>query len=189
MSADLADHLAEALAPYGAPTDDDIAAADTTLAHPYVPTDLGAAEWVARKARRADDTIRALQTQRDAIVLQADSWLAQERTRHDQTIAWATGVLEVWLRTEIAADDSSKPRRSRNFSSGVTVKVTAGRESLVVDDEDTLIEWALDNEPQLVKYVPKLADIKAALTGDGLAVPGVSLVRGADSFKLTVGGA
>ena len=191
MSANLADHLLDTLQPYGAPSDDDIAAlaADVTLVRSYVPSDLASADWVGRKAKRAVDAIAALQAQRDAIVGQADTWLAQERTRHDQTVQWATGVLEIYLRIEIAADDSKKPRKSRELPSGVTVKLTSGRQSLVVDDEDTLIAWALDNEPQLVKYSPKLADIKAALTADGLAVPGVSLVRGEDGFKLTVGGA
>ena len=186
MSADLADHLAAVLAPEDAPQDDEIAGDNVG---PFVPTDLGAADWVARKATRATATIRDLQTQRDAIVNQADDWLAHERARHDRTVAWAAGVLEVWLRNEIAGDDSSKPRKSRTLPSGVTVKVTAGRESLVVDDEALLIGWALNEEPHLVKYSPKLAEIRAALTGDGLAVPGVSLVRGPDGFKLTVGGA
>ena len=172
----LDDHLIEQLAP------------EYDLAPAWVPDDIDKADWLARKAKRAQESIAELAEQRERLIARTEAWFAEERARHDQTLAWASGLLEVWLRSEIAADDSKRPRKSRSLPCGVTVKVTGGGESLTVEDEPALVEWLKAESPDAVEFVAKYskADVKRLLTKDGLKVPGVSLVRGEDGFKVEV---
>ena len=154
----------------------------------WTPDSIDKANWLARKVKRAQQSIADLAEQRDLEIARTEAWFVEERARHDQTVAWASGLLEVWLRTEIAADDSKRPRKSRSLPCGVTVKVTTGGESLTVDDEPALVEWLKAESPEVVEFVAKYskADVKRLLTKDGLKVPGVSLVRGEDGFKVEV---
>ena len=179
MLTDLDDELIEQLAPHDAPDDDTIQAWDTDLdgateaehVLAWRPTDVGAADWVARKAVRAKDAVASLQAQRDRIVQQADAWLAHERARHDRTQAWAEQMLAVWLTAEIEQDDSKKPKKSRSLPAGVTVKQTAGRGSLEVADPDLMAEWLKTHRPDLVeeqiRFVWSKADAKKLADADG----------------------
>lgn len=196
----LDDALIDALTPVDAPSDDDIERAqhtptdDTDEASQdrvqwWTPTDADAADWVARKAQKAHRQVVRLQEQRDRLVAQADAWLERERARHDRTIEWAEAMLRLWLDTEIDSDDSKKPRKSRDLPCGVTVKRTPGGKSLVVEDEDALIQWLDDNYPECLNHTPRKGDVKKLLAGDGLAVPGVTLEQSPDGFKLDLGGA
>lgn len=194
---DLEDDLIDALAPPDAPSDEDIANyhdavanEDETLATVTRPlfrvTDLASADWAGRKIVQAQARIDEAKAYRVKVLAKLDAQVAREEARARPVIEFMEAMLTDWLRREIDADP--KGAKSRSLPSGVTVKRVAGRESLVVEDEEALIGWALANEPQLLKYTPKVADIKAAVKIDGLAVPGVALTRGEDSFKLTVGG-
>ena len=172
-SPDLTDELVGVLAPEGAPSDAELSAATDPAAgeHPWRPTDLASADWVGRKAAKAHEAIVELQEQRDRIVAQADAWLDRERRRHDRTLEWAETVLRNWLDAEIAADDSKKPRKSRELPSGVTVKRISGRPSLAVDDEAALVDWLKDHRPDLVeaqvKWVWSKTDVRKLAGDDG----------------------
>ena len=95
----------------------------------------------------------------------------RERRRHDRTLEWAETVLRNWLDAEIAADDSKKPRKSRELPSGVTVKRISGRPSLAVDDEAALVDWLKDHRPDLVeaqvKWVWSKTDVRKLAGDDG----------------------
>jgi hypothetical protein len=178
----LEDELVDLLAPEGVTHDG-----------AWEPDDAAAADWVARKGQRAAAALADLQAQRDAIVARTDAWLERERSRHDRTIAWAEDLLGRWLAREIAADDSKKPRKSRNLPSGVTVKRTAGRPRLVVEDHDALVEWLTSNEDTsgLVEPVWEFDAnrVKALVLEDGVALKGAHVETGDDSYKVVFGGA
>jgi len=199
---DLDADLVDLLAPEGAPTEEAVDYYDGSdewrQQAPWEPDDATAADWVARRAKRAQVQVDSLVEQRDRLVAQADAWLDRERRRHDRTLKWAEDVLGRWLAREIAADTSKKPRKSRDLPSGVRVKQTGGRPKVVLTDLEAFVAWAAENEEGLLRRpdpepnkqaLAKLAERDGDLvTPDGLVVPGVVSERSPDSYSLDLGG-
>lgn len=176
--------------------------ADENPDSPWVPDDVGAADWTARKLLAAQAALTAAKEQRDREVAKWDAWLADEQTRHQRTVEWAERVLSVWLTTEIAADTSSKPRKSRKLPCGVTVKQVPGKPSLKVADRTAFVDWLKDNAPDVAtselvwkwdankvkdRFEPRPADDlgRAELVdGNGEPVPGVYLEYSSDRVKV-----
>jgi len=157
---DLDAELTDALAPDGAPSDVDIAnylrAADIDAGHeqtakpPFRVTDLASADWAGRKIRAAQARIDEAKDYRAKVLAQLDAHVEREEARDLPTIQYMESLLGDWLRDEIAADDSKKPKVSRDLPCGVKVKRTGGTASLEVDDADALVDWLKDHRPGLV---------------------------------------
>lgn len=202
FSHDLDEHLETVLAPEGAPSDQDIIEAAEGVPwadEPWRPEDESAADWVARKALRAAQTLAAKQAQRDRLVAQADAWLASERKRLDSTIAWAEGLLADWLAGEIDADPKGK--KSRELPCGVVVKRTAGRTTTEIVDLEAFKDWAEGNghvELLRIKVEPDKRELNK-LPGDpedgfvvdpesGERIPGLGRTVSPDSYRLDIPG-
>lgn len=183
MTATLEDHLVETMTPDDF-TDDPrwrIRSADE-------------ADWAGRKLQQLYAKRNDAKKQRDRLVEQANAWLLSVVSDHD--IEFFEGHLQAWLEHEIEADDSKKPKQSRALPCGVTVKRIAGRERVDVFDEDAFVQWALETEhSDLVRTttVPDKNGIKAMtqsdgqfITEDGEIVPGVTVTRGEDTYRVEV---
>ena len=199
---ELGDVLIDAMEPDGAPSEQDILdlADDAPVVSDRLfwrPESGDEADWVARKAKRARGELDELQAQHDRLVAVAGAWLAHERKRPDATIEWASQMLELWLRNQIAEDDSKKPKKSRSLPAGVTVKLVSGRRRVQIDDPDAFVEWAEVNADDLLNVkvtadkskLAKLEGDSQLVTADGEVVPGVSAEVGPDSVKVDLGGA
>ncbi|MCP4348664.1 MAG: hypothetical protein GY795_24565 [Desulfobacterales bacterium] len=102
-----------------------------------------------------------------------------------------------------AMAEADKPRLSLSLPGG-ELSSTAGRERLVIDDEEAFVAWAEEEDERafaMLEYTasPMVAEIKKlvkakekvpdgeqrqAFTEDGEAVPGVVLERGTRSYKV-----
>lgn len=215
MSA-LEEFLEDELAPEGAPSEEDLYQTHPggkivpTDTHPWEVEDESAADWAGRKAQRARRLIAEKRAEHERIVAKADAWLERETSRLESEAAFFEGKLGDWLAREIAKDPKGK--KSRDLPCGVTVKRTGGSPSLVVDDEDALLQWLKDFRPDLVDSkivwewskadVKKLRqdDDRLALvdevvdesTGEVVRevaeVKGARIERGPYSFKVVVDG-
>ena len=202
MSTDhLDEQLIDGLAPDDAPTDDEIrgyidALSDTdedVREHaekrppPFEVRDLASADWAGRKIRQAQSKIDEARDYRAKVIAELDAHVAREEARHTPTIEFFEHHLTQWLRRELEADPKGK--KSRDLPCGLTVKRTAGKPSLVVEDEEALVEWLRDGHPDLVEFVPKYdkGDLKKAFLETGEAMKGARVETGEDSYKVTGG--
>lgn len=213
---DLAEFLDETLRPEDAPSDDVVRGymaalrspaesderAEAEARTPWRVDDEGAADWAARKVKRARELIATKRAERDRIVAAADEWLARETKTLEDDAAFFEGALGDWLRREIEQDPKGK--KSRALPCGVTVNRTGGSPSLQVDDEAALVQWLKDYRPDLVGShivwewskadVKKLRqdDDRLALvdgeSGEVVDVVGARIERAAYSYKVDVGG-
>lgn len=181
---------------------DETLAPDLDRDGPWQIGDESTADWAARKIQRAHRQIAAKQAERDRIVAAADDWLERETKTLTDDALFFEGKLQDWLRREIDADPDG--RKSRRLPCGATVKRTGGAPSLVVDDEQALVEWltARDATAGLVEFVPNID--KAGLkklrrdddrlawvdesTGDIVEVDGARIERGPWAYKVETGG-
>jgi hypothetical protein len=186
---DLDEFLTDALAP------------DTAISDVWTPTSEGEADWAARKILRARQTIAAKRAEAQRIIDETQRWLDKVTAEHERTATFLESRLAAWLTAEIAADESKKPRKSRELPCGAVVRQTAGRASLVVDDETAFVDWAVDHAPHLVSsevvWSWSKADVKKAfdatkpddlgmsrLVTDGEPVPGVHVETSPDAVKV-----
>lgn len=178
--------------------DNDEADANTKR-EPFVVDNLDKAEWAVRKIALAQARIAEV----DAVVARRTAALAEwadEATRADRrSIEFfdmlATGYLRS-VRDEEAAREVPEERRTKSITvpSG-RITSTAGRPSVIVDDEEALVTWLEMERPELVRRSP----IKSALTDvaapspredgtfslvapGGDVLPGVHLVVGERSY-------
>lgn len=198
------EYLDEALAPEDAPSPDVIRGymaamqsppdseerAEAESRPPWRIDSEGAADWAARKIQRAARILQDKQDQYDRQQAALDQWLESEARELQSDIDFFEGMLGDWLRREIAADDSKKPKVSRKLPCGATVKRTPAGESLQVDDEEALVAFLAGQEDtaELVEFVPKYskADVKRLVTRDGVKVPGVHIELGVHGWKVTL---
>lgn len=217
MTTDLDEQLTDALAPSDAPSDDELSAYYESLEDPdpegelhplpkppFTVDGLGSADWAGRKIKRAQAAVDEAKAWRDRIVAEADAALARERERHEPTVTFFETLLADWLRREIEADTSKKPRASRDLPCGLTVKRISGKPSLEVEDADALVDWLKDHRPDLVSSevvwnwskndVKKLADDEGRLavvdegSGEVVEAKGARIVLGNDSYRVVAKG-
>lgn len=158
----LDDELTDALAPADAPDDGTILAAVADAAAgaepapmPWQVDSIGAADWAARKIRRALREIDAIEDYRAQVIAQLDEAVAAERARQEPVIEFFESRLYDWLDREIASDESKRPRKSRTLPCGLTVKRTAGREVVEVEDQDAFVAWASSTGHDFLLRPPK----------------------------------
>lgn len=184
--------MIEVLHPLGAPeapeTDDD------GPQPAWIPDSVQAADWVARKARRARQEIDEVEANYQAQLAYLNAYRADGKRPHERTLVWAEQVLELWLRGEIDRDDSKKPRKSRVLPSGVKVGLTGGQPRLEVENEPAFVDWLKTYRPELVTaeiqwkwdkrdVTSKVRDDKDRLvaadpeTGEVVEAPGARIVR------------
>lgn len=194
-AAELDEQLVDALAPDDAPDDEEIAAHQEdpdTHRLPFAVRDLGSADWAGRKIRKAQAKINEAQRWRDRVVAEADAHLEREKARHEPTIEFFELHLKDWLRREIEADTSKKPRASRDLPCGITVKRTPPGKSLVVEDEDALVDFLTTSKDAEGIATPKWeyskTDVKNLIIKQGIAVKGARVETGEPGYKVTVGG-
>lgn len=180
--------LTDALAPPDAPSDDEIRAwaesheyvdpegnAATPVQLPFSVDSIGSADWAGRKIQQAKRRVAEVRAWRDRIVAEADAAVAREQARQQPTVEFFEAHLAAWLRREIEADTSKRPRKSRDLPCGVRVRQTPGGKSLAVDDADALVDWLqtyrpdLVGEPQVV-YPWSKTDVKKIADDDGRIV-------------------
>lgn len=155
------------------------------------------ADWAGRKLQQLYAKKNDVIQQGNRLIREAQAWMQAECAPIEQDISFFEGQLQAWLQREIEADDSTKPRQSRSLPCGVTVKRIAGRERVDVFDEDAFVQWALETEhSDLVRTitVPDKNGIKAFanidgqfITEDGEILPGVTVVRGEDRYRVEMG--
>lgn len=165
---------------------DEVLAPDDADSERFTVTDERSADWAARRVQQHRQAIAAKRAERDDIVAAADEWLERETKAHEDSAAYLEGLLADWLRREIDADPSKKPKVSRDLPCGATVKRTPARPSLVVEDEEALVTWLKEESPEHVEFVPKFskADVKKLVSKDGLKVAGVRLEPGQHGWKV-----
>lgn len=169
---------------------------------PFIVDNLDKAEWAMRKwaqatARIAD--VEELAARRRAML---DEWAAARTDRDRATLEFMemllTGYLES-VRAKEEADGVAEDRRTKSIAlpSGA-FRSSAGRPSIVVDDEAALVEWLEMEHPDLVRRSPikgGLADVTSVhaspvdgdllrlVTPDGQVVPGVHVEVGARTYR------
>ena len=204
MSTDhLDEQLIDSLAPDDAPTEDEIREyADLATPDPEGHTrepddhpvrrfevrDLASADWAGRKIRQAQSKIDEARDYRAKVIAQLDAHVAREEARHAPTIEFFEHHLTQWLRRELDADPKGK--KSRDLPCGLTVRKTAGRPRLVVDDHEALVDFLTSSEEthELVEAVWKYDanEVKRLVTRDGLALKGAHVETGEDSYKVVI---
>lgn len=198
---ELDDELLDALAPPDAPSDDEVRDYLEALSYvdpeghtpptptlPFAVRDLGSADWAGRKVAQAQAKVDEVRAWRDRVVAEADAAVAREEARQRPTVEFFEWHLTDWLRREIEADTSKKPRKSRDLPCGVTVKRTPGGKTLVYTDEAALVEWLDANYPECLNVSPRKAEVKTLLTKDGVKVPHVVIEESPDGYSVVVGG-
>jgi phage host-nuclease inhibitor protein Gam len=156
--------------------------------------DTNGADWAARKIaqarRRCAEAEAAANTQRAVIAEFVDA--AQRDAAHVEE--FFAGRLRRWH--EGLLDEDPK-RKTVKLPSGAELKIRAGRASVLVEDEGAFVEWARENNPDLLRTTvapDKTAVAKTLVTakgGDRLmdpstaeVVPGVRQVQAAPSFSV-----
>uniref|UniRef100_A0A6M3Y2R8 Putative host-nuclease inhibitor protein n=1 Tax=viral metagenome TaxID=1070528 RepID=A0A6M3Y2R8_9ZZZZ len=114
--------------------------------------------------------------ERDRIEL----WLEGRRNIYQPRIAWHERGLKAYL--------WNVGKKSLKLIAG-TIKRTKGRERIDVLDQDTFIKWAAQNGAGLLrtKVEPDKKAIAGHIQETGEIPPGVDLVRGEDTFSVTIG--
>jgi len=149
--------MIEALHPVGAPSDEDLAD-DQSPQQTWMPADAMQADWVGRKVLRAQAAIAQIEEDYQAQRALLDAYREAAKQRHLRTEQWGKEVLEVYVRTEIRADDAPEGRKvkSRRLPCGVQIGVTDGQPKVEIEDEDRLVGWLQKHRPDLVQEQTKL---------------------------------
>ena len=166
--------------------------------------DPASAEWALRKIRKAQQLIAernaAAQEQIDAVLAEVEKILApirenrdEENAKNEQTVRFFTQLLNTYHRKLLAEDPN---RKTIKLAFGT---LSARQQQAKYTFGPEFIEWALANEPDLVraKYEVEAVKAKAALTlvenadhelaatlGDEL-VPGVEIEPAEVKFSVS----
>ena len=153
----------------------------------FVVTDDKSADWVIRKIMEEDAELERL----------TDWYERQKKSikeQHDFRVEYLTGLLEDYF-TQVPAKETKTQRKYR-LPSGDMV-FTKEKADFTVSDEERLLKWCSENDPDLVKVVSstKWGELKKRLETvegmivdheTGLFVDGVKIETKPGEFKVKV---
>lgn len=181
LDADLADYL---LTGDGWPGDDD---------EEWQPSDEGQVDHLLRVLALREAEIARLRTYYQARVLELDAWLDDRTAGMVRSVESLRRALEGWSRQMHPGESG----HVWTLPSGV-LRLTGGRESLVVEEEAVAVAWLVDNLREAVVMTVSRTALKAvvkagpervstdgkhhyaAVTPDGEVVPGVRIEKPAN---------
>jgi hypothetical protein len=138
-----------------------------------------------RKLEDVSEVLKArvaeLQEEIDRLKARADEVQRPYIRRLEWLDATVKPLLEEYARREIGNGKA----RSIELLDG-TLKLTAGRWSTKVTDEEAAIAWARENEPSALKYSLLTTPITKYIEATGDVPPGFDRTRGEDKFTLEV---
>jgi hypothetical protein len=129
-------------------------------------TDDQKADWAIRKLA----SVRRKQAENkkiyDAEVIRLTEWLATVNHALEKDASYFEAVL-----TPYALVQRSEGRKTISLPHG-TIKTTAGQPKIEFESEDRFIEWALINDPDLLKIKTDIdkSAVKALITDEGVVI-------------------
>lgn len=160
-----------------------------------------AANWALRKLAAAETEKARIRHEAQAEISRVQAWAddAEQAISHD--VDFFTGCLVDYRHRLESADP--KLAKTYKLPAGSIARAKARRKVVLVD-ADALMEWALDNDRDLLTVRPARAEMMAAIgarydlasavddpdtetemvvVSTGEQVPGVRIVRGADTYS------
>jgi phage host-nuclease inhibitor protein Gam len=142
------------------------------------------ADWALRKLAQARRQIIDNQDLYAAEVARLDAWLEDACQGPERDVAYFEGLLRDWHDEQLGDD----PKRKTISLPGGKLEARQNPDSVVIEDQDRAIQWALENHPSWVrvKYELEKNAIKKAggvVPETGEIAPGVSVVPGELRWK------
>jgi hypothetical protein len=147
-------------------------------------TDASAADWALRKLAKARGRIDENVALGKSEVERVAAWVADANKAHERDVEYFESILRNWHEEQLAED----PKRKTVSLPGGKLVAAKNPDRVEIEDADTFIKWALENETRWVrvKYEPEKAAIKQAggvVPETGEIAPGVSVVPGELRWK------
>lgn len=143
------------------------------------------ANWCLRKLARIEAARNAAREQARIEQERIAAWLEAELRRHERSAAWLETNLEQYHRNQLTAD----PKRKTIELPAGTLKARKAPDSVeILVDEETFLDWALDERPDFVR-VSRVIDRKAlreAAIKDGESIPNVYVQQGQVRYSVEV---
>ncbi len=140
------------------------------------------AEWCMKQAGDSEYLIQRYEGERDRLIARLNEVCIEKTKEAFETVERMGYYLDSWSREE-----AKKIKKKTIPMVNGEIKITTGRESLIVDDEPALMKWLNTDHQELLKVVETISadknGIKKLLTGD-VKVPGCRLERGPDKLIL-----
>lgn len=155
----------------------------------FVIDDDDRANWALRKLAIHKQERERINAQAEAEINRVANWATEAMKPIDDSVAFLEGMLESYFRN-LRKDGYDKA--SYKLPAG-TLKRSAGRASIEIENEEALLEWVKENHPEWVhtkisEAVPKSVLAKEMrdgkiVTEDGEVVPGVAVVEPRETYK------
>jgi Bacteriophage Mu Gam like protein len=146
-------------------------------------TDVSAADWALRKLGQARKRMAENDSLADQEMQRIADWQREANKPHERDVEYFESLLWTWHEEQLAED----PKRKNISLPAGKLSAAKNPDSVVIDDTDKFIPWALENEPDWVrtKYEPIKTEIKKAggVTENGEIAPGVSIIPGDMRWK------
>lgn len=129
-------------------------------------TDDQKADWAIRKLT----SVRRKQSENKSIfeaeIIRVTEWLLQVNTALEKDASYFEAIM-----TPYALTQRSEGRKTINLPHG-TIKTTAGQPKIEFESEERFIEWALVNDPNLLKIKTDIdkSAVKALITDEGVVI-------------------
>jgi phage host-nuclease inhibitor protein Gam len=172
------------------PSIDDFEVVESPAPEGFKVDDDEKAEWAVRKLSR----IRRKQAENKAIheaeLQRISEWLKTVNDALERDAAYFEAVL-----TPYALTERSKGRKSLVLPHG-TIKTTGGRPKIEFESEETFIEWAKTNDPELIRTKHEInkkalndliTDDYQVISTQGEIIPGTKVIPPAPSVSFALG--
>lgn len=112
----------------------------------------GSAAWAMAHYAEADAAISAIEAQAVEWYARIDEWVRHEAAPHRRTLDYFDGQLQRWA-LDVRRED---PKRMSVTLPNGKVQTRAKAATVIVTDEATVIAWADQHAPEVIKRTPKV---------------------------------